>query len=245
MQLSSAQITAKGNTISVGAKSKYTPFEEWLRGDAKVNNSIQLKFEDIENILGDPLPDSSRKYRAWWANDYSHPEAVAWIRAGWLIDNVDLYSDTATFRQSDLALYLVFFNDMLEKLKKIRPGITTTQRASLQNWLSFSSGISGFSFGWALPREHILRVELYIDKGENELNREAFDKLKAMKSEIENEIGCRLNWDELEKARAYRIYASKPFHISESQEKHDEAKLWGVDMMLKFIDAFQPRLRGL
>ena len=228
-----------------GKKGKYTPFEEWLTEQAKFQKNIRIKFENIEEILGESLPDSANKHRAWWANDYSHPEAVAWIRAGWLVDNVDFNTKDVTFRQSDLARYLVFFTDVLENLKKIRPGFTTAQKASLHNWFSFSAGTSGFLFGWVLPKEHILRVEVYIDKGDYASTKEAFEKLKELRAEIEAEIGVELQWDKIEKARACRIYASTPFHISESPEAHEKTKLWGVAMMLKFIDTFQPRIRGL
>jgi CBS domain-containing protein len=229
----------------VGTQGKYTHLEEWLTEMAGYNKNIRIKFEDIEKILGDPLPASARKHRAWWANDYSHTEAMGWLRAGWLVDNVDFESEEVALKRSNLPLYQVFFNDMLARLKYIRPGITQTQKASLQNWLSFSSGTPGFTFGWVLPREHILRVELYIDVGNKEANKAAFEALKEMRVEIESSIGKELKWEKLERARASRVSTSTPFHILYSPEKHEKAKCLGVEMMLEFVDEFQPRLRGL
>jgi CBS domain-containing protein len=227
------------------SKGKYKPLEDWLIEEAAINKNIRMKFEDIEKILGELLPDSARKHRAWWANDYSHPEAMAWMNAGWVLDSVDINTEEVTFSQTIQTRYLVFFTDLLERLKQARPGITQAQKASLANWFSLSSGITGFTFGWVLPKEHILRTELYIDKGDKEMNKASFNTLLSLKESIESEIGEKLIWEKLEDARASRIYAAIPFKITNPLDEHEKAKSWGVAMMLKFYDTFQPRLRGL
>jgi hypothetical protein len=119
------------------------------------------------------------------------------------------------------------------------------QNDILPNWLSFSSGVPGFSFGWVLQRESVLRVEIYIDKGDKAQNKEAFDALVNQKEAMEKEIGASLDWDRLEQAQASRISISRSFIFEEPQSVRDPVKAWGVDMMLKFIDAFQPRIRNL
>jgi hypothetical protein len=91
------------------------------------------------------------------------------------------------------------------------------KQASLQNWLSFSSGVPGFSFGWVLQRESVLRVEIYIDKGDKAQNKEAFDALVNQKEAMEKEIGASLDWDRLEQAQASRISISRSFTFEEPQ----------------------------
>jgi hypothetical protein len=130
-------------------------------------------------------------------------------------------------------------------LKSRRPGLTQIQSANLYNYLTFSSGIPGFKFSWDLPRGARFRVELYIDMGDKQANKAAFDKLTNLKSEIEQEIGVSLDWDRIDDARASRISTSVSFDISEPPEAHDKAKAWGIEMMLKFIDVFRPYLREL
>jgi hypothetical protein len=49
----------------------------------------------------------------------------------------------------------------------------------------------------------------------------------------------------VELAHASRISISKPFTFQEPEHVRQEVIQWGVDMMLKFVDAFQPRIRNL
>jgi CBS domain-containing protein len=226
---------------------RFDELMHWLAGHPNGGQSrVRLAFSQIEELIGHKLPESARKYRSWWTNDpATHPHALSWVYAGWLIDDVDLDTEEVSLRQTNVALYYAFFTDLLTRIKSIRPGITQVQKASMQNWLSLSSGTSGFSFAWVLPREPIFRVELYIDKGDYSDNKVTFQGLMNQKIEIETEIGENLSWTPLEEARASRIFASIPFHITFSQEEHERAKQWGVEMMLKFMDVFRPRLRGL
>jgi hypothetical protein len=50
-----------------------------------------LTFEDIEQIIGKPLPVSAHKHRSFWANDNQdhHSHARAWMRAGYRVAYVD------------------------------------------------------------------------------------------------------------------------------------------------------------
>lgn len=50
-----------------------------------------LTFEDIEDIIGKPLPVSATKHRSFWANDNQdhHSHARAWMGAGYRVSYVD------------------------------------------------------------------------------------------------------------------------------------------------------------
>lgn len=234
--------------ISSGTvKGKYGQLQVWLARQREAGETrVRLGFAQMEDLIGEKLPESAYKHRSWWENDAAtHSQAESWLAAGWIVDDVELATGEMTFRQTNLALYYTFFTDLLNRLKSFRPGITQTQKASLQNWLSFSAGTTGYTFGWVLPKEHILRVELYIDRGEKSVNQAAFEALAKQKEEIETAIGQKLTWSPLPEARATRIFASTPFHVTQGSEEHERAKKWGTEMMLKFIDVLQPRLRGL
>lgn len=79
--------------------SKYTPLTKYL--EAQSADSVVLDFEQIEGIIGAPLPLSASKHRAWWANEVfgSHPWATEWMEAGWLMDHVSLADGKAWFKQ--------------------------------------------------------------------------------------------------------------------------------------------------
>jgi len=78
---------------------KYELLCKWLA--YKEEDCITLSFKQLEEILGFRLPPSSRKYRAWWANDKTHVQAAdGWLRAGWKVDSVDLRKEMVTFKRN-------------------------------------------------------------------------------------------------------------------------------------------------
>jgi hypothetical protein len=90
---------------------------ENTKQEGKVN--LQLAFAEIEELLGEELPDSARQHRAWWGNDYStHVQATAWLSAGWLVDGVDMNKEEVAFRQTKTANYPLFFDELLRGLKE-------------------------------------------------------------------------------------------------------------------------------
>ncbi len=69
--------------------SKYDPLTEHLK--AARADRVPMTFAELEKVLGFPLPPSSRKHRAWWANDpQGHVNAKAWREAGFRAEAVDL-----------------------------------------------------------------------------------------------------------------------------------------------------------
>lgn len=74
----------------VPAVGSYAPLGEYLSG--LDSSTEQLSFAQIERILGRPLPPSSRRHRAWWANESegTHGHTRSWLGVGWLVDSVDL-----------------------------------------------------------------------------------------------------------------------------------------------------------
>lgn len=61
--------------------------------------SVRMKFSDIEEIIGRELPQSARRYPAWWANNDQGGKrhSVAWLHAGWRTENLALEMEEVTF----------------------------------------------------------------------------------------------------------------------------------------------------
>lgn len=59
---------------------------------------MSLSFDDIGQLVGG-LPPSAHEHRAWWANTRSHPNAVAWLDAGWERTDVSFGSRRVRFRR--------------------------------------------------------------------------------------------------------------------------------------------------
>lgn len=81
------------------AVSKYNSLLQYLvRSDALY---LKISFAEVEKILGAPLPQSARRYSAWWGNDQGvrHVQAASWQDAGYHTENVDLNAGTVSFRR--------------------------------------------------------------------------------------------------------------------------------------------------
>ena len=75
--------------------TSYAPLERFLAD--QMSTRLRLSFEDVERVLGAPLPRSARLYQPWWANTETHSQARAWMRKGWRTEAVDVPGEKLTF----------------------------------------------------------------------------------------------------------------------------------------------------
>ena len=76
--------------------TKYHPLTQHLA--ARNEARVEMKFSDIERLLGFPLPRSARIHRPWWANtDHGHVQSRAWLDAGFESRDVDLEAERLEF----------------------------------------------------------------------------------------------------------------------------------------------------
>jgi hypothetical protein len=61
-----------------------------------------LTFEDIEQIIGKPLPQSAVKHRSFWANDNQdhHSHARSWMKAGYRVAYLDRERKVVRFERT-------------------------------------------------------------------------------------------------------------------------------------------------
>lgn len=71
----------------VRSTSSSAPLASWLEG---ASSPVTLSFQDLEDIIGQGLPPSARRHRAWWANNPGRTLARQWLAAGWRAEQVDL-----------------------------------------------------------------------------------------------------------------------------------------------------------
>ncbi len=65
--------------------------------------SVVLTFNEIEKLMGGPLPPAARSHLEWWANEAiptrGHPQCHAWRDTGYNA-YPNLTAETVTFRRS-------------------------------------------------------------------------------------------------------------------------------------------------
>lgn len=80
--------------------SKYEPITRHL--NAQSSHKVTMGFAEIERLIGFPLPQSARKYPAWWANNaHAGRHAGAWLAASWKSEDVDLAAEKVSFCRSE------------------------------------------------------------------------------------------------------------------------------------------------
>lgn len=87
---------ASSNSVQLNKVSlKYRKLAEYLLKSNEIR--VTLSYSQIEEILGFPLPDTARNFKAsFWANTRTHSYASSWMEVGYKA-KVDADHDTVTF----------------------------------------------------------------------------------------------------------------------------------------------------
>jgi hypothetical protein len=82
----------------------------------------------------------------------------------------------------------------------------TNKAPSKDHWLGIGAGIGGTSFNYVVVKD-TSKIELYIDwdQSAGDGNKRLFDRLHALKSQIEDAFGKPLCWDRMDHRRASRV----------------------------------------
>ena len=75
---------------------KYYPLYQYFKNHSQ-EEPFKLSFDELEKIIGGPLPRSARVSRAWWANTPT-AQSEAWLNGDWLVDHVNFASGEVIFR---------------------------------------------------------------------------------------------------------------------------------------------------
>lgn len=107
----------KDNEIAVATSEKtkgskkYQALTDFLLNSE--DDSIELTFSQIEQILGFSLPESARDHRAFWANTTTHSIALSWLSCEFETEDINMNEESVTFskkrgfRIDDLMVKLV------------------------------------------------------------------------------------------------------------------------------------------
>lgn len=132
--------------------------------------------------------------------------------------------------------YWTAFNDYAftksifsKNFKKRKPGT--------DHWMTLSLGSSAYHLDiLTLKKRNAVSVELYISD-----DKSIFHKLLQNKADIENEIGCELDWRELPDKKASRIIIEKPVNL-DAQEEWNSQFDWIIDTCVRFKKAFKKHI---
>lgn len=78
--------------------SRYAGIGEYLKSQS--GPTAEVSFEELEEAIGNTLPASAERHRAWWANTERNTQARVWMEEGWRVDSVDFPSRQVTFSRT-------------------------------------------------------------------------------------------------------------------------------------------------
>jgi len=145
----------------------------------------------------------------------------------------------------DLALrYQRFFTTVLDRFMAGDPGISVPPTVGPRNWLPFGAGRAGFSFVWSISGGSRMRVELYIDVGDRDMNKTLFDRLHADAAEIEKEVGSAVSWERLDDKKAARLAIYRDT-AADSFDTDPDVIRWAAETMTQFANVMRSRIAAL
>ncbi|HIK16467.1 MAG TPA: DUF4268 domain-containing protein [Leptolyngbyaceae cyanobacterium M33_DOE_097] len=236
-------------------ESRYAPLALWLQEQVEEGlGKVALTFEQVETIIDDKLPPSARQHRNWWANDsVGHTQSQQWLDVGWRVSNVNISEERVVFSRIDdrQEAYIHFFNTLLPKLKEIQ-GVTVEPAMNSQGRHWFTVVLTSQDVKeptWltcCFARRSRFRIELYIETGNRDTNKQLFDQMYSQKTLIEAELGEPLQWERLDTKRGARIalYREKA-SITQSPEQLSALQDWAVKAMERFYYAVAKRFQDV
>lgn len=138
--------------------------------------------------------------------------------------------------------YRNYFQLLIDELRE-KHHFTGARAGQPQNWYSFSSGISGITYGANFSQGGKARTEVYIDLGDQDKNKQVFDLLQQEANLIENELGHNVAWERLNDKRASRLALYINGNIDDSDAELETVKNWHIDKLLKLKKHLGSRLK--
>jgi hypothetical protein len=114
----------------------------------------------------------------------------------------------------------------------------------IEHYLNISAGKRGISYNYIIITEGA-RIELYIDHGETNWNKSAFDSLFKNKAKIEESFGSSFLWERLEDKRASVIRFSINEFGLQDKDNWPELQDQMIGAMIKFEKAFRPYIQKI
>ena len=139
--------------------------------------------------------------------------------------------------------YQNFFQSLIDDLRKRK--FTGAKRGQPQNWYSFSSGSTGISFSCIFASDNCIRVQVYINRGDQDKNKELFNELKKQKEAIEKELGSKLEWECRDDKKSSRIEIYTKGSIESPDDELEKVRSWMINNLLAFKRVFKPKIADI
>ena len=136
--------------------------------------------------------------------------------------------------------YREFFQILINRLHK-QHQFTSARKSHAGNWYDFAAGVTGIKYRTTFAQGNRFQIALYIDIGDERINRSVFDILMSEKEQIEADFGSKLEWEPLDGKRSSRIAVYRE-NSSVTETDRDTLLGWVMEKLLEFDRVFRPHL---
>ena len=160
---------------------KYEPLKNYLKNIT--DSSIELSFEQMEDIIGSPLPESARKHRAYFSNTRTHSISVAWLDAGFYVVNIDYAKGIVSFKRQECFDKALLSTDVFEQY------LVSNKCLGNQSYISLFSLFEVIQYRGHFEREvfdYIQKNHIHITDGKGKSI--AFTDFESLKISIGNHL---------------------------------------------------------
>lgn len=146
------------------------------------------------------------------------------------------YAQRHVFREKFWTQFLAEINKKNSLFANISP--------STDNWIGIGMGRGGFNLNLVISKKYA-RAEIYINRGEMEENKKAFDSLYNLKDEIEKEFGGKLTWERMEDNVTSRIKHQLDSVNITNEEDWPKMNAFIIDAAERMHRAFKDPIRKI
>ena len=146
-------------------------------------------------------------------------------------------------KQTRHTIRVEFWTQLLQEMNE-KSDLFKNISPSKDNWIGCGSGYSGLAYNFVITSNYA-RIELWINKGAQEDNKEIFDSIYKFKGEIESSFGDQLDWQRRDDGKGSRIaYWLRDVNVF-NEEDWPEMINFLTSNMVKFEIAMKKVLRSV
>lgn len=227
---------------------KLLTYAAWF--DANVRVWIAKEFRDEHREALDSLNHRTGEDTQFfgievelWKIDNSRPAVNFNLVATpneWLKQTVSVRAAEHNVSERDKR-YKAFFQSLIDTLRA-NHRFPNTRKAEANNVNYIQAGHNSVCYGAGFGRGKKVRVELYIDKRDENWSKGLFQQMQKDKDFIESELQESLEWEGMDDDKPYRIVVVRSGSIDDAPEVLKDIEGWMIDKLLAFKRVFGPRL---
>ena len=142
----------------------------------------------------------------------------------------------------DSTIRIDFWTKLLQEMNE-KSELFRNISPSKDNWIGCGSGYSGLAYMFVVTGNYA-RIELWINRGLQEENKELFDRIYTYKDRTESDFGDALDWQRLDEGKGSRIaYWLKEVSVF-NEEDWPQMIEFMMSSMIKFERALMWTYRG-